>query len=159
MNTQPVWPVWPNGWVFVYELSGSGFESSCSHLNFRFCTCLKQGVHWHSGNYREWIHSETRTWHDKNIQSNINTLKILQLVKMWKPLLQNTDRCFLFEAAILEHLVFHKSTLQALQMWLKTLWELIFGIVANLQPIILSWLNIISNLARILTTRMRPAKG
>ena len=22
-------PVWPNGWVFVYELSGSGFESSC----------------------------------------------------------------------------------------------------------------------------------
>ena len=28
----PVWPVWPNGWLFVYELSGSGFESSCSHL-------------------------------------------------------------------------------------------------------------------------------
>ena len=27
-----IWPVWPNGWVFVYELSGSGFESSCSHL-------------------------------------------------------------------------------------------------------------------------------
>ena len=27
----PIWPVWPNGWVFVYELSGSGFESSCSH--------------------------------------------------------------------------------------------------------------------------------
>ena len=25
--------VWPNGWVFVYELSGSEFESSCSHLN------------------------------------------------------------------------------------------------------------------------------
>ena len=34
-----VWPVWPNGSVFVYELSGSGFESSCSHkhgsLEFR----------------------------------------------------------------------------------------------------------------------------
>ena len=27
-----IWPVWPNGWVFVYELSGSGFESSYSHL-------------------------------------------------------------------------------------------------------------------------------
>ena len=27
-----IWSVWPNGWVFVYELSGSGFESSCSHL-------------------------------------------------------------------------------------------------------------------------------
>ena len=25
-------PVWPNGWVYVYELSGFGFESSCSHL-------------------------------------------------------------------------------------------------------------------------------
>ena len=24
---------WPYGWVFVYELSVSGFESSCSHLN------------------------------------------------------------------------------------------------------------------------------
>ena len=27
-----IWSVWPNGWVFVYELSGSGFECSCSHL-------------------------------------------------------------------------------------------------------------------------------
>ena len=26
-------PPWPNDWVFVYELSGSGFESSCSHIN------------------------------------------------------------------------------------------------------------------------------
>ena len=25
-------PVWPNGWVFIYKLSGSGFESSCSYL-------------------------------------------------------------------------------------------------------------------------------
>ena len=24
-------PIWPNGWVFVYELSGCRFESSCSH--------------------------------------------------------------------------------------------------------------------------------
>ena len=28
-----IWPVWPNGWVFVYELNGSGFESSYSHLD------------------------------------------------------------------------------------------------------------------------------
>ena len=60
-------PIWPNEWVFVYELSGSRFESGCSHLNFRFCTCFKQGVSWHC-NYRVWIHSVTRTWHDKNIQ-------------------------------------------------------------------------------------------
>ena len=58
------WPAWPNGWVFVYKLSGSGFECSCSYLNFRFCSCLKQEVPLHSGNYRVGIHSETRTWHD-----------------------------------------------------------------------------------------------
>ena len=27
-----IWPVWPNGRVLVYKLSGCGFESSCSHL-------------------------------------------------------------------------------------------------------------------------------
>ena len=27
-----IWLVWPNGWVFVYEVSGSGFESSWNHL-------------------------------------------------------------------------------------------------------------------------------
>ena len=26
------WSVWLNGGVFVYELSGCGFESSCTHL-------------------------------------------------------------------------------------------------------------------------------
>ena len=63
------WSNWPNGWVFVYELSVSGFESSCSHLNFRFHAGFEQGFPWHSGNYRVWIHSEMCTWHDKNIQS------------------------------------------------------------------------------------------
>ena len=65
-----IWPVWRNGWVFVYELSGFGFGSSCSHLNFRFRACFEQGVLWHSGNYTEWIKYETHSWHDKNIQSN-----------------------------------------------------------------------------------------
>ena len=55
--------------MFVYELSGSGFESSSSHLNLRFRTCFEQGVPWDSGNYRVWIHSGTCTWHDKYIQS------------------------------------------------------------------------------------------
>ena len=63
------WPVWLSGWVFVYELSGCGFESSYSHLNFRFRACFEQGVPWHSGAHRVWIHSETPTWHDKNIKS------------------------------------------------------------------------------------------
>ena len=29
-------PVWLNGWVFVCELSGCGFEYSCSHLGLLF---------------------------------------------------------------------------------------------------------------------------
>ena len=61
-------PVWPYGWMFIYELSGFGFESSCSHLKFKFCTCFKQEVPRHSGHYGVWIHSEMRMWHDKNIQ-------------------------------------------------------------------------------------------
>ena len=56
-----------NGWEFLYKLNGCGFESSYSHLNFRFHACFEQGVPWHSGNYRVWIHS--CTWHDKNMQS------------------------------------------------------------------------------------------
>ena len=37
-----IWPVWLNDWVFVYELRGCGFESSCSErhplslFNFRY---------------------------------------------------------------------------------------------------------------------------
>ena len=30
------WPVWLNGWVFVYELSACVFESRCCHLNHLF---------------------------------------------------------------------------------------------------------------------------
>ena len=67
--------VWPNGWAFIYELSGCGFESRCSHLNFRYCTCFEQGVPWHSGKYRVWIHSEMRTWHEKKIQSELLCLQ------------------------------------------------------------------------------------
>ena len=65
-----IWRVWPNGWVFVYELSGCGFESRCSHLISIHGACFEQRVPWHSGNGRVWIHSQTRTWHDKKIQSN-----------------------------------------------------------------------------------------
>ena len=65
-----IWPIGLNGWMLVYELSGCEFASSCSHLNFRFSACFEQGVPWHLGNYWVWTHSETCTWHDKNIQSN-----------------------------------------------------------------------------------------
>ena len=43
-----IWPVWLYGWVFVYKLSGCGFESRCFHLNFRYGPCFEQRVPWHS---------------------------------------------------------------------------------------------------------------
>ena len=59
--------VWLNGWVLVDELSVCGFGLTCSHLKFKLCASFEKGVPWNSGNYRVWGHSETRTWHDKNI--------------------------------------------------------------------------------------------
>ena len=47
-----------------------------SHLNFRYRAYFEQGVPWHSGKYRVWVHSETRTWHDKNMQPSTNTSKL-----------------------------------------------------------------------------------
>ena len=61
-----VWCIWLHFTVFIYELHGCRFEPTCSHLNFRFCTCFKQGVPWHSRHYRVWIHSKKSMWHDKN---------------------------------------------------------------------------------------------
>ena len=77
-----IWPFWLNSWFFVYELSGCGFESRCSHLNFKLRACFEQAVPWYSGNYRAWIHSETGTWHDKNIQSLIYWF-VLKALKLW----------------------------------------------------------------------------
>ena len=64
--------------MVVYVLSGCGREFRCSHLNVRYRASVEQGVPWHSGNCRVWIHSERRTWHDKNIQSNLYLLRLLQ---------------------------------------------------------------------------------
>ena len=52
ITTLQCWKVWVNGWVFVYELNGCEFLSSCSHVNVRYGACFEQGVPWHSGNYR-----------------------------------------------------------------------------------------------------------
>ena len=64
-----IWPVWPNGWVFVYKIISCEFESRCSHLNFGYSACFKEIASWNSGNYKVWIHTKMHTWHDKNIQS------------------------------------------------------------------------------------------
>ena len=39
-------------------------------LKLQISRLFRARVLWHSGNYRVWIHSDMRTWHDKNIQSN-----------------------------------------------------------------------------------------
>ena len=50
--------------MFIYEVSECDIESSWCHWNFRYCSCFKQGVPWHLGNYRVYIYSETSMWHD-----------------------------------------------------------------------------------------------
>ena len=42
-----IWPVWLNDWVFVFELSGCEFESSCSHLILPLLCYLPGGVSGH----------------------------------------------------------------------------------------------------------------
>ena len=143
-------PFWLNGRLFVYELSGCGFESFCSHLNFRFCTCFKQGVPWHSDNYREWIHSkmrmwhpwrsgnyrvwihsETPMWHDKNIQSNAPYRQVLttQLNHLKRPVWLN-GWVFVYE---LSGCGFESSCSQFLALELLSLIQQIHdcGVVVN----------------------------
>ena len=73
-----LWSVWPIGWVLIYELSGSVFQSSCIHFNFRYRASFEQAIAWHWGKYRVWIHSETPMLDDKNIQPNAPYRQILR---------------------------------------------------------------------------------
>ena len=72
-----IWSVLLNGRVFIYELRGCGFESSCSHLNFRLRVCFKQEAPRYSGKHRVWIDSKLLTWHDENIQWNAPYKEVL----------------------------------------------------------------------------------
>ena len=67
-----IWPFWLNGWVFVYELIGCGFEYRWCHLNFQCGASFKQRVSWNSGNY--W---HMRMWHGNNTQVNVSDRKVL----------------------------------------------------------------------------------
>ena len=124
-----IWPVGINGWVFVYELSGCGFESRCTHLNFRFRACFEEGVPWHSGNYGVWIHSETHPWHDKNRQSNapyrsVLTTQLYQLASWDKWLSVRLWTKWLWVRVPLQslkfqisHLLRTSSSLRFMQLW------------------------------------------
>ena len=86
--------------------TGCGFKSSCSHLNFRFRACFEQVVPWYSGKYRERIHSERRTWHDKNKQ-----LEKLRLIEFYP--------FYIFELKMVKMLVFtvyHKWAVNKLHL-------------------------------------------
>ena len=41
-----IWPIWLNGLMFVYELSGCGFKSHCSHYFLRFCDVMHPSSLW-----------------------------------------------------------------------------------------------------------------
>ena len=66
---------------FVDKLSSCRFESCCRHLKFMFRDCFEEGVPWHSGNYRVWVNSKTRTWHDKNMSLMSHTDKFSEPCK------------------------------------------------------------------------------
>ena len=53
---------------FIF-FEGLSFGENQKFLKKQRTQAFKQGVPWYSGNYRVWIHSEKRTWHDKKIQS------------------------------------------------------------------------------------------
>ena len=66
-------------WQYFWYLD---FSIVKTYLSFLFWkkqgNCFEQGVPWHSDNYRVWIHSETCTWRDKNIQSNALYREVLR---------------------------------------------------------------------------------
>ena len=64
----------------------------CSHLNFKFHECFEQGLSWHSGNYRAWIHSEMRTWHDKNIQLKLSLCNYCDVCLLVKGTVTNPNK-------------------------------------------------------------------
>ena len=59
-NSSIIRPVWLNGWVFAYKPNGYEIESRLSNLTYRYGVHFEQVAHWHLGNYKVWIHSETR---------------------------------------------------------------------------------------------------
>ena len=63
-----IWSVWPNGWVVVYELSSSAFESRCSHLNARYRASKEfRDI---PANIECGFTLKCVYWQDKNLQSN-----------------------------------------------------------------------------------------
>ena len=86
MNVQNVLNVWHNFYVWFEFDWSSGSQYNKFHSN-GFDKCISccnwtrtqnHLVHKGTYNYKVWIHSEKRAWHDKNIQSNAPTDKYSQ---------------------------------------------------------------------------------
>ena len=72
--------------------------TSCSHLNFRYHTCLEQGVPWNSGKCRLWILFERITCHDNNIQY---PWSVYVLIDVWKKSISEYSRMLKFISNLL----------------------------------------------------------
>ena len=95
-----IWPVWVNGWVFVYELSGFTFESCCSHLNFRHRAFCKQGDSLHSWNYRVYINAYV-TWKEHTVKCTVMLfwyLFFFFFLTAWKMEIDNINPCRIFRS-------------------------------------------------------------
>ena len=57
-------------------------------INLQISRLFQARSSWHSGNYRVWIHSKTRTWHDKNNQPDHLLVHVYDF-KLWKEILYN----------------------------------------------------------------------
>ena len=123
--------------MFVYELSGCGCESRCSHINFRYRACFERSVLWHASNYRVWIHSGftlkrmldmIRTYSQLSLLwllvfSNIpfwwknQIFEICKIVKISCPIFTFFKTCWTWEDALFRYrrnLVFFQAVLPAI---------------------------------------------
>ena len=91
-HSSNIWLVWVNGWVIVYELFVFWVRLPLLSLKLGYHACLEQGVPWHSGDYWVWIHSEIRTWHDKNIQTSEYITTFIK--SLWKSDLRANTKLF-----------------------------------------------------------------
>ena len=93
--------LWINCWVFVYELSGRRVRIPLLSLKTSdMALASKKEFLNIQANYRMWIHSEARTWHDNNIQSVLRMLDKKMIAEGRKILL------------LLDNTPFHSDILQ-----------------------------------------------
>ena len=68
------WPVWLNGWLFVYELSGYGFESRCCHTFINTYHIMVFTI-------KEFLRAATETYPDWDWK--LRPLNSIQMLMSW----------------------------------------------------------------------------